>query len=82
MSKRLQVMIGDEEFNMIHTLAKQQRISVAEWVRRALQKYRQSQPQIDAKRKLGAIRSAIGYEYPTADIDQMLGEIEAGYGRE
>ena len=82
MSKRLQVMIGDEEFNMIRALAKQQRISVAEWVRQALRKARQSQPQMNTKRKLGAVRSAIGYEYPTADIDQMLGEIESGYGTE
>ena len=82
MSKRLQVMIGDEEFNMIRALAEQQRISIAEWVRRALQKAGQSQPRMDSKRKHGAVRSAIGYDFPTADINQMLGEIESGYGVE
>lgn len=82
MSKRLQVMIGDEEFDLIRALAKKQKISLAEWVRRALDKARQSQPHVDSNRKLEAIRSAIGYDFPTADIDQMLGEIESGYGTE
>ncbi|HET6363029.1 MAG TPA: hypothetical protein VFH11_13395 [Gemmatimonadota bacterium] len=34
---------------------------------------------MDSGRKLQAIRSAFQYEFPTADIDQMLEEIERGY---
>ena len=80
MSKRLQVIIDDDEFTAIRKLAAQQKISVAEWVRKALQKARQSQPSKDANRKLEAIRAAVRYDFPTGDIDQMLGEIESGYG--
>ena len=80
MSKRLQVIIDDDEFTAIRKLAAQQKISVAEWVRKAIQKARQSQPSKDANRKLEAIRAAVRYDFPTGDIDQMLGEIESGYG--
>ena len=31
-------------------------------------------------KKLEAIRAAARLEYPTADIDRMLAEIERGYG--
>lgn len=34
---------------------------------------------MDAGRKLEAIRSAYEHEFPTADIEQMLEEIERGY---
>ncbi len=30
--------------------------------------------------KLRAVRAASRHEFPTADIDEMLGEIERGYG--
>ena len=82
MSKRLQVIVSDAEYGMIRNMAKQQNISIAEWVRRALYRERQARPHIDANKKLGAVRAAINYNFPTADIDQMLGEIESGYGTE
>lgn len=80
MSKRLQVMIPDEELREIQALARREKVSVAEWVRRALRGARQSQPRIDIQRKLEAVRSAIGFDFPIADIDRMLEEIESGYG--
>jgi len=33
----------------------------------------------DAERKIKAIRKAATYSFPTADIQQMLDEIERGY---
>ena len=78
----MQVLIEDEEFREIKALARQNKVSVAEWVRQALRAARQAQPQIETQRKLEAVRSAICYNFPTADIDQMLGEIESGYGTE
>lgn len=32
-------------------------------------------------RKLKIVRAAAQHQYPTADIDRMLAEIEAGYKR-
>jgi hypothetical protein len=40
---------------------------------------RARQPVHDAQFKLKAIRKAAEYSFPTADIDQMLEEIERGY---
>jgi len=80
MSKRLQVIITDDELREIQALARREKVSVAEWVRRALRSARQTRPQIDARRKLEAVRTAINCDFPTADIDQMLGDIESGYG--
>jgi hypothetical protein len=38
------------------------------------------QPASDPEAKLKAVRKASRYSFPTADIDQMLSEIEQGYG--
>ncbi|HLW75950.1 MAG TPA: hypothetical protein VKS01_03175 [Bryobacteraceae bacterium] len=79
MSKRLQVVLPDQDMVEIQRLAKGERISVGEWVRRTLREARQRKPATDADTKLKAVRRAAGYSFPTADIDQMLGEIEQGY---
>lgn len=48
-----------------------------EWVRQALR----AAPEGDPKKKLAAVRAAARHEFPTADIGQMLAEIERGYER-
>lgn len=54
-------------------------MTVAEWVRQALRRARRDEPVIDPRRKLAALREAARGSYPTADIGQMLTEIEGGY---
>jgi hypothetical protein len=44
-----------------------------------LEKARQNQPIGDVATKLAAIRAGARLDGPTADIDQMLAEIEQGY---
>jgi Ribbon-helix-helix protein, copG family len=66
MSKRLQVILPDSEMAEIRRLARREQMTVGDWVRRALR----------ARFKLGAIREAVEYSFPTADIDQMLREIK------
>ena len=79
MSKRLQVVLEDEEYGEIQRFARRSRMNVSEWVRQALRRARRSEPTIEAGRKLEVVRSAARHEFPTADIDQMLHEIEQGY---
>ena len=79
MSTRLQVLLPESEMDEIRRLARRERVSVGEWVRRALRNARSSQPVHDAQWKLRAVRKAAKYSFPTADIDQMLNEIEKGY---
>jgi hypothetical protein len=54
-------------------------MSIAEWVRQALAAARRKEPLGDAGKKLDVIRDAARHEFPTADIDEMLDEIERGY---
>lgn len=78
MTTRLQVLLEDDEMSEIRIVAKQQRMTVAEWVRQALREARRNKPTIDASRKLAAVREASRHSYPTGDISQMLSEIDAG----
>ena len=79
MSKRLQVLLPDPEMDEIRRLARRERLTVGEWVRRILREARARQPVHEPHLKLKAVRRAAGYSFPTADIEQMLGEIERGY---
>ena len=79
MSKRLQVLLDEDELREIQRIARTRRMTVAEWVRQALRSAGQSEPLREASRKLEAVRAAARHGYPTGDIDQMLGEIEKGY---
>ena len=81
MSKRLQVVMDERELRDIRRAARRERTTVAEWVRRALRRARQRQPQVDPHKKLAVVRVASQHGFPTADIDTMLAEIEAGYGK-
>jgi len=79
MSKRLQVVLDDEELEEIRRVARRHRLTVSEWVRQTLRAGRRAEPRRNEERKLLVVREAAAHSYPTADIDQMLGEIEAGY---
>jgi hypothetical protein len=79
MSKRLQVLLDDAELRELQEAARQEDVPVSEWVRRALREARRRQPTGDLESKLRAIRTAVRHEGPTADIDEMLAEIERGY---
>ncbi len=79
MSKRLQVILQDPEYRDIQRVARSRHMSLAEWVRQALEAARREEPAGSIGQKLGAVRAAVQHEFPAADIDRMLSEIEAGY---
>jgi len=79
MAKRLQVILQDPEYREIQHMARSRSMSLAEWVRQALDMARRRQPLGDVEKKLEAIRAAARHESPTSDIDTMLAEIEQGY---
>lgn len=78
MSMRLQVLVPEEEMADIQRLAMLESLTVGEWVRRTLRDARVKKSTSDPKVKLAAIRKAATYSLPTADIEQMLREIELG----
>jgi hypothetical protein len=79
MSKRLQVLFEESELAEIRRAARLSRMTVAEWVRQALRRARKEEPVTDSRRKIAMVREAARGAWPTADIDQMLAEIERGY---
>jgi hypothetical protein len=75
----LQVRLEDSEVEEIREIAKRMHLTVDEWIQRVLLEARRSHPNPSVDAKLRAVRAAAEYEFPTGDIDQMLGEIEQGY---
>jgi hypothetical protein len=80
MSKRLQVILQDPEYREIQRAARARRLSIAQWVREALELARRRQPGSNVGKKLEVIRAAVRLEFPTGDIGRMVDEIEKGYG--
>lgn len=77
MSKRLQVVLDEEEYEEIQNIARRQRMTLAEWVRQSLRQARLDQPGT-VEAKLRVIADASRHEFPTADIEDMIREIEVG----
>ena len=80
MAKRLQVILKDPEYREIQRAARARRLSIAQWVREALEMARRRQPGSELGKKLEVIRTAARLDFPTADITGMLADIEKGYG--
>ncbi|MGH8923291.1 MAG: antitoxin [Acidimicrobiia bacterium] len=80
MSKiRLQVIVEESELRDIRRIAKRNGLTVSAWVRQVLRQARQNAPATDEGRKLAVIAAGFRHDLPTADIGQVLGEIESGY---
>lgn len=54
-------------------------MTTAESVRQALREARSAEAAPDSRRKIEAVRRAVGYAFPIADIDRMLEEMQRGY---
>lgn len=80
MSKRLQVVVGDAELKRFQRAARRHGVNLSEWVRRTLREAEQTSPSTSPERRINAIRDAADHDFPTGDIDEMLSEIERGYG--
>lgn len=80
MSKRLQVLLDEAEFDDLRAAARRQDIPVSEWVRNAIREARRREPTRDVEAKRRALREAMKHEFgPAVEIEQMNAEIEQGY---
>jgi len=79
MTKRLQVILQDPDYRDIQRMARSRHMSIAEWVRQALDLARRREPVHDTAKKLAVVRAAVQHNGQTADIQVMLAEIERGY---
>ena len=84
MTKRLQVLLDDAELRTIQRIARRDKLTTAEWVRRRLREGAAASARPDTASRLAAIHAA--YRHVSSalvpDIDQMLDEIETGYRAE
>ena len=79
MSKRLQVVLSDDEYRAMERLAKSRQMTVSTWVWEALKAAQRLVPSARPDHKIAAVREAARFGYPSADPSQMLAEIERGY---
>ena len=81
MTKRLQVLLDETELRTIQRLARRDKVTTAEWVRRRLREGAAVSSRPDTATKLAAIHAAYrrASAGPAPDIAQMLDEIERGY---
>ncbi len=78
MSKRLQVVLGDEELERYSRSAEVAGVTLSEWARQALRRAERQKSSGDVPAKLAVIRKAASYSFPVPDIDRLTAEIEAG----
>ena len=81
MTKRLQVLLDDAELRTIQRLARRDKLTTAEWVRRRLREGAAASAKPDTASRLAAIHAAYRHSSSTPEpgIDQMLDEIGSGY---
>lgn len=72
------MLIPDHELAEIRGLAEREQLTVAAWVRRALDEAKRQRSACDPARKVAAVRAAAGHAFPAGDIDAMLAEIARG----
>jgi hypothetical protein len=80
MGRRLHVLLDDSELREIQQIAQDRQMTTEQWVREVLSEARRREGRVEDK--LEAVRKAVRHSFPTADIEQMLSEIEQGYGSE
>ena len=73
------MLLDDPELRTIQRLARRDKLTTAEWVRRRLREGAAAGSRADTASKLAAIHAAYRHQSPAPDIDQMLDEIERGY---
>jgi hypothetical protein len=75
MSIRLQILVPEALERRVRKAAQRRQLSTGAWVREAMERMLDdNRPSADPLSKLGSLGA------PTADIDQMLAEIESGRG--
>ncbi len=81
MSKRLQVLFPDDEYNTLRKHAKNSRLSLGEWVRSALRRVTDDQSSKSIEQKLRVLGQSSQLEAPITDPPQLKSEILRGYSK-
>ena len=79
MSKRLQVLLSDQEYKKLAQHAKLESLPLGTWVRSVLRRVTESNSSKSIDDKLKVLHRAQNINAPTASITEMIREIEDGY---
>jgi hypothetical protein len=79
MSKRLQVVVKEDDLQRYERSAQASGQTLSEWARQAMSSAERRTSSGDVEAKLAAIRKAATYRFPVPDIDTLLAEIETRY---
>lgn len=79
MSKRMQVLLPEDEIATFRQAARAEGMTLSDWVRAALRDVVAGRSRARPDERIAAIREAAKHAFPAPDIDQMLAEIESGY---
>jgi len=79
-TKRLQIQVEETELREFERVARTRQMSVTRWALETLREARNLGAQKTVGEKVEAVRRAARHKFPTADLPQMLEEIERGYG--
>lgn len=69
MTKRLQVLLEEQELDEIRHAARRRHLSVAEWVRSALRQARASDAGRTPAEKLRVLHASVKHEFPTGPVE-------------
>jgi len=79
-SKRLQVVMPDDEYRAVASVARRRGTPLARLVRESLKRTVAEEAE-DPARRIAAVLRFARFTAPTGDIDQMLDEIDRGRGQ-
>ena len=80
MSKRLQVVMPDDEYRLITRVARRQGKPVSQVVRETLRLSLAEESEVDPEQRIAAVLRFARFSGPTGGIDRLLREIERGRG--
>ncbi len=80
MSKRLQIVVSDEEYRALAKLARKRAKPVAQVVRESLRRTMADESERRPEERIAAVLRFARFSGPTGDIEQILQEIEQGRG--
>jgi hypothetical protein len=78
MSKRLQIVMPDDEYRAVARAAKQRGKPISQLVRESLRQAVAEDAEQDPDKRIAAVLRFARFSGPTGDIDQLIDEIERG----
>ncbi len=80
MSIKLQIVMDEEEASQYKIAAAREQMTLSAWVRGCLRRALRAQSGPTPEARMAALDEALQRHHPTADIDELLEEVERGRG--